>query len=231
MIRPLSPLVAIAALVSVACAETEPTVVLTARQQVAVQKSAEANLRIHAIVLTLRDAAGVEAAMPELCRCAAIRNIQSRHLRGAFRSRTEQRAVFAEFGWTEELEMESKYQLGRLASNGFYGSATLAAYYALPAEYARPVEPTPAASPSEELLLLLRTVHDTATADAAAPRVAELFAALSATGTTPQHIMAYAPEAESVVRELHGEFMSLQAVQFYGSAALKNIWHDVTPQE
>ena len=116
---------AAAALVSPACAETAPAATLTPKQETAIQKDVEARLNIHKIVLTLRDAAAVEAAMPELRKWALKRNMQSRRLRGAFQSRTEMRAAFAAYGWTEQHEMESKYQLERLATNCFYGSAAL----------------------------------------------------------------------------------------------------------
>ncbi len=218
---------ALAAFVSAAGAETAPVAALPPKQEAAVKKNVEAHLNIHRIVLTLRDAAAVESAMPELRKWAVRRNLQARHLKSVFQSRAEMRAVFAAYGWTETHEMESKYQLGRLASNCFYGSAALAAYYALPAEYAKPhahEDAATAPTDGEKLLALLRTVHDSGTANDAAPRVAELLAALSATGLSPQHIMQYDPMAEPAVRELHAEYMSLQAVQFYGSAALQNLW-------
>lgn len=232
MNRTLPYVMALAAFACVACAENAPAVTLTPKQEAAVQKNVEASLHIHRIVLTLRDAAGVEAAMPELRRWAVRRNMQSRHLKGAFQSRTDMRAALAKYGWTEEHEMESKYQLERLAANHFYGSVALAAYYGLPAEYAKPLDRADAAkaiSEREELLALLRAVHDAATADAAAPRVAELLASCVATGLTPQHIMQYDPMADAEVRSLHAEYVSLLSVDFYGSTALRDALNNTTP--
>lgn len=203
-------------------ADTPATPVLTPKQEQALQKDVEAIKKQALLICTIRDAASAEAAFDELCRLRSLQMMQKRHLQSIrFESRAQFRAIQARYGWSEQDSMENKYQSERLGSQQFYGIAKLARLFGLSAQYAQPTTPTPPADDREALCQLLRTINSQATADSAAPRVAEL---LKKSGIAPALIMGYHPEADYEIRMLHAEYVSLHAVGFYGSAPLRAVF-------
>lgn len=195
---------------------------LTPAQEQAMQKDVEAIKQQALLIRTIRDAESAQAAFDELSRCRARQMMQQRHLQSIrFESRSQFRALQARYGWTEQDSMENKYQIERLASNHFYGVKPLPLLFGLLTDCAEPVADSAPADNTEALCRLLRGINSPATADAAATRAAAL---MQKTGITPAQIMPYDAEAEYEIRMLHAEYISLRAVDFYGSAALRAMW-------
>lgn len=204
------------------CAVAADAPVLTPKQEQAMQKDVETIKKQAQLMRSIRDAASAEAAFEELCRLRSRQMMQKRHLQNIrFESSAQFRAVQAHYGWSEQDSMENKYQTERLASQQFYGVEKLALLFGLSSQYAHPVATTPPADDKEALCQLLRSINSQATADAAAPRVAEL---LQKSGMAPALIMGYHPEADHETRMLHAEYISLHAVNFYGSAPLRAVF-------
>ncbi len=202
--------------------DTPATPVLTPKQEQAMQKDVDAIKKQAQLICSIRDASSAEAAFNELCRLRSVQMMQKRHLQNIrFESRAQSRAVQARYGWSEQDSMENKYQSERLASRQFYGVKKLALLFGLSAQYAQPAAATPPADDTEALCQLLSTINSQATADAAAPRVADL---LKKSGIAPALITGYHPEADYAIRMLHAEYVSLHAVGFYSSAPLRALW-------
>lgn len=200
---------------------------LTPAQEQAMQKDVQAIQQQALLLRTIRDASSADAAYNELCHLRAQQTLQKRHLQHVvYESRAQFRAVQARFGWTEQDSLENKLQTERLAVNRFYGVKKLAIIFGLSIDYARPVEEAAPQDNRACLLFVLRTVHNKETADAAAPRVAELVQACKISRAEVTELCA---EVEHEVKMLHAEYVSLLSVDFYGSSALREALNNATP--